>query len=72
MYQIEIIKKIEEIESLDKVIRLIQKQMAVIGGCSDFIHVKDALENALKPESRSFLFLWYSESNDIGAFVIRN
>ena len=72
MYQIEIIKKIEEIESLDKIIRLIQKQMTVIGGPSDVQHIKGALENALKPESRSVLFLWYSESNDIGAFAFSN
>ena len=72
MYQIKIIKNIEEIESLDKLIRLVQKQMTVIGGCSDSLHIKGALENALKPESRSVLFLWYTESNDIGAFAFSN
>ena len=72
LYQIKIIRKIEEIESLDIITRLIQKQMAVIGGNSDFMHIKGALENALKPESRSVLFLWYSESNDIGAFAFAN
>ena len=72
MYQIKIIKNIEEIESLDKLIRLVQKQMTVIGGCSDSLHIKGALENALNPESRSVLFLWYTESNDIGAFVFSN
>ena len=72
MYQIKIIKKIEEIESLDIIIRLVQKQMTVIGGHSDFQHIKDALKNALRPESRSVLFLWYSELNEIGAFVFSN
>lgn len=72
MYQIKIIKNIEEINSLYKLIRLVQKQMTVIGGCSDSLHIKGALENALKPDSRSVLFLWYSESNDIGAFAFSN
>jgi GNAT superfamily N-acetyltransferase len=72
LYPIKIIKNIEEIESLDKLIRLVQKQMTVIGGCSDFLHIKGALENALKPESRSVIFLWYTESNDIGAFAFSN
>ena len=70
--QIKIIKKIEELEPPDKVINLIQKQMTIIGGCSDFYHVKNALKNALRPESRSFLFLWYSESDEPGAFAFLN
>ncbi len=66
MNKIKIIKKIEEIESPEKVIGLIQKQMIIIGGCPDSNHIKAALENALKPESRSVLFVWYSEANDVG------
>ena len=54
------------------IIRLIQKQMTVIGGCSDFMHIKGALENALKPESRCALFLWFSEAIEIGAFAFSN
>ena len=72
MNQIRIIKTLEEIENPDRVIRLIQKQMTVIGGCSDFMHIKGALENALKPESRCVLFLWLSDAIEIGAFVFSN
>ncbi len=72
MNQIKIITKFEEIESLGKVISLIQKQMIVIGGFSDTDHIKNALKNALKPKSRSFLFLWYSNADIPGAFVFSN
>ena len=72
MNQIKIIKKVEEIVYLDKVINLIQKQMKVIGGCSDTSYVKNALDNALRPISRSYLFVWYSDEGNPGAFAFSN
>jgi GNAT superfamily N-acetyltransferase len=70
--RIEVADSINQIDSIGTLVELISKQMAVIGGNSDPVRIKSALENSLKPETRCRYFLWYSPEDELGAFVFSN
>ena len=72
MSNIKIIKKIEELDSIEPLLRIIQNQLDTYGSYSEYNKVKNALINALKSESRALFFLWYSDDNKLGAFVFAN
>ena len=70
--RIEVADSMNQIDSIGTLVDLISKQMAVIGGNSDPVRIKSALENSLRPETRCRFFLWYSPEDELGAFVFSN
>ena len=70
--RIEVADSMNQIDSIGTLVDLISKQMAVIGGNTDTVRIKSALENSLKPETRCRYFLWYSPEDKLGAFVFSN
>lgn len=63
---------IGEIPEPDELIELIQKQLETYRSDTSVEPIKNALNNALKEESRSVFFLWHDYKNRLGAFAFAN
>ncbi len=72
MSEISIIKSRDDLTAPEKVIDLIQKQMEIIGGNTDKNMIGKALENALRKESKAYLFLSENEKKEIQGFAFGN
>ena len=72
MTRIEVISNLPDINKLDDIIHLVQRQMKVIGGNSEYGRIKDALYNALQPSKRAMLFICLSDSNITQGFAFGN
>ena len=72
MSVINIIKSMSDIEDSIPVINLISKQMEIIRGNPDKGRIKRALENALRKESKAYLFLSENDEKEIQGFAFGN
>lgn len=72
MSEISIIKSPDDLTDPEKVIELIQKQMEIINGNTDINRIRKALENALRRESKAYLFLSENEEKELQGFAFGN
>lgn len=72
--RIEVVESLSGLDSdsIDTLVDLISKQMAVIGGNTNLRRIRKSLENSLKPGSRCRFFLWYPQEGKPGAFSFAN
>ena len=66
------IKKYSEIPDIDKLCKIVSKQMDFIGSEKNMENVKDAVKNALRGETKVIFFLSLNEKMDICGFAFGN
>lgn len=69
---VKIVKSINDIDSIDPLIAIIQRQLDSYGSSSDYEKIKNAVFNAVKPESRSVFFLKITKDNKLAGFAFAN
>lgn len=69
---IKVIKSFSDIPSEQDLLKMIGEQMSHIGSSSESKRLRSALKNALKSESRAYLFLSISEKEELQGFAFTN
>jgi len=72
MTEVKVIKDLSDTNNLDDIILLIQKQMKVIDGNTEYGRIKKALYNALQTSNKAVLFLCLSDGNMKQGFAFGN